>query len=204
MTAVDVTALFLGLVEGRHGHFGLESGYHGRLWFDLDPLFAEPRRVEPFVGALAASLRQYGVEAVCGPLLGGAFLAQLVAHALGAEFHFTRRGDEAEAGKLYGASYRLPAALRERVKGKRVAVVDDVMSAGSSLRATFEELRAHGAEVPVAGALLVLGTRGADFFAAHGVAVEAVARDAYQTWEPTRCPLCAAGVPLEDTAAPPA
>ena len=97
MTAADVTTLFLGLVEGRHGHFRLESGYHGRLWFDLDPLFSEPRRVEPFVGALAASLRQYEVGAVSGPLLGGALLAQLVAHALGAEFYFTRRGDDAEA-----------------------------------------------------------------------------------------------------------
>ena len=199
MTATDVTALFLGLVEGRRGHFRLESGYHGRLWFDLDPLFAEPGRVEPFVGALAASLRQYGVEAVCGPLLGGAFLAQLVAHALGAEFYFTRRVGAPAAGGLYAASYRLPAALRRRAEGKRVAVVDDVMSAGSSLRATCEELRAHGAEVPVAGALLVLGARGADFFAARGVAVEAVARDEYQTWEPAGCPLCAAGVPVEDT-----
>ncbi len=201
MTSADVTALFLGLVEGRHGHFRLESGYHGRLWFDLDPLFTEPRRVEPFVGALAASLRQYEVEAVCGPMLGGAFLAQLVAHALGAEFYFTRRADEEEAAGLYGVSYRLPAALRGRVKGKRAAIVDDVMSAGSSLRATFEELRAHGAETVAAGALLVLGKRGADFFDAHGVPVEAVARDEYQTWEPSRCPLCATGVPLDDPAA---
>jgi orotate phosphoribosyltransferase len=202
MSGVEVTELFLGLVEGRHGHFRLESGHHGRLWFDLDALFAEPRRAEPFVGALAASLRPYEVGVVCGPLLGGAFLAQLVAHALGAEFSFTERADMTQGVALYGASYRLPTALRPRVKGRRVAVVDDVMSAGSSLRATYEELRAHGAEVPVAGALLVLGTRGADFFNAHGVAIEAVAHDEYQTWEPAGCPLCVAGVPLEDVTAP--
>jgi orotate phosphoribosyltransferase len=201
MSGVEVTQLFLGLVAGRHGHFRLESGHHGRLWFDLDALFAEPRRVEPFVGALAASLRAYEVGVVCGPLLGGAFLAQLVAHALGAEFCFTERAGVTEGEGLYGVSYRLPSALRARAAGKRVAVVDDVMSAGSSLRATYEELRSHGAEVAVAGALLVLGTRGADFFAAQGVAVEAVARDEYQTWEPAGCPLCAAGVPLEDVAA---
>lgn len=202
MSGADVTALFLGLVSGRRGHFRLESGYHGRLWLDLDPLFAEPRRVEPFVGALAAALRPYAVDAVCGPLLGGAFLAQLVAHALGAEFCFTERAAVAGAGELYGASYRLPPSLRARVAGKRVAVVDDVMSAGSSLRATFEELGSHGASVVAAGALLVLGSRGADFFAARGVAVEAVARDDYQTWEPSACPLCGAGVPLEDVTAP--
>lgn len=202
MSGADVTALFLGLVSGRRGHFRLESGYHGRLWLDLDPLFAEPRRVEPFVGAFAAALRPYEVDAVCGPLLGGAFLAQLVAHALRAEFYFTERAAGAAAGELYGASYRLPPALCARARGKRVAVVDDVMSAGSSLRATYEELGSHGASVVAAGALLVLGSRGADFFAAHGVAVEAVARDEYQTWEPSGCPLCGAGVPLEDVAAP--
>ena len=201
MGETDVAALFLGLVEGRRGHFRLESGHHGRLWFDLDALFAEPRRVEPFVGALAAALRPHGVEAVCGPLLGGAFLAQLVAHALGVEFWFTERADAPRAEVFYGASYRLPSAFHARVEGKRVAVVDDVMSAGSSLRATFEELQRHGAVPVVAGALLVLGARGADYFAARGVAVEAVARDEYQTWEPTACPLCAAGAPLEDVAA---
>ena len=204
MSVHDVTSLFLGLVSGRRGHFRLESGHHGRLWLDLDSLFAEPRRVEPFVGALAAALRPYEVGVVCGPLLGGAFLAQLVAYALGAEFCFTERLDVPRAEELYGASYRLPPALRARVEGKRVAVVDDVMSAGSSLRATYEELGAHGANVVVAGALLVLGSRGADFFAAHGIAVEAVARDEYQTWEPAGCTLCAAGVPLEDVTAPPA
>jgi orotate phosphoribosyltransferase len=202
MGETEVTALFLGLVEGRRGHFRLESGHHGRLWLDLDPLFAEPRRVEPFVGALAAALRPYEVEAVCGPLLGGAFLAQLVAHALGVEFCFTERVAGPRAEGFYGVSYRLPPAFRKRVGGKRVAVVDDVMSAGSSLRATYEELRSHGATTVAAGALLVLGSRGADFFAGHGVAVEAVARDGYQTWEPALCPLCAAGVPVEDVTAP--
>jgi hypothetical protein len=53
----------------------------------------------------------------------------------------------------------------------------------------------------VAGALLVLGGAGAGFFADQGVPVEAVARDDYDLWLPATCPLCAAGVPLEDVAA---
>jgi len=81
-------------------------------------------------------------------------------------------------------------------------MVDDVMSAGSALRGTYAELRAHGAVPLVAGALLVLGSAGAGFFAEQGVAVEAVARDEYELWLPAACPLCAAGVPLEDVASP--
>lgn len=196
------TAAFLELVSGRHGHFRLESGHHGGLWLDLDPLFFDSRRIAPFVAALADALRPYAVEAVCGPLLGGAFLAQLVSQALGAEFWFTERVMPPHADSLYAARYRLPPGLSGRVYGRRVAMVDDVMSAGSALRGTFAELRAHGAEPVAAGALLVLGSAGADHFAALGVPVEAVARDAYTLWLPAECPLCARGVPLEDVAAP--
>ncbi len=138
---------------------------------------------------------------MCGPLLGGAFLAQLTAHALDAEFCFTERVMPPQAGGLYRASYRLPTAFAARLAGKRVAMVDDVMSAGSALRGTYTELRAHSAVPVVAGALLVLGSVGADFFAQSGVAVEAVARDEYELWLPAECPLCAAGLPPEDVTA---
>jgi orotate phosphoribosyltransferase len=192
------TAAFLDLVAGRRGHFRLESGHHSGLWLDLDPLFAEPKRIEPFVAGLANALRPYNVSVVCGPLLGGAFLAQLVAHSLGIEFCFTERVMPTGPGGLYRARYILPAAFTARIRGKRVALVDDVMSAGSALRGTYAELLAHDAVAVVAGALLVLGSTGADFFAEQGVAIEAVARDDYDLWLPADCPLCIAALPLED------
>lgn len=57
----------------------------------------------------------------------------------------------AKARGLYRARYRIPGALAERVAGKRFAIVDDVMSAGSALRGTYADLRAHGATCVVAG-----------------------------------------------------
>jgi orotate phosphoribosyltransferase len=133
--------------------------------------------------------------------VGGAFLAMLVAHALGVEFSFTERVLPRESGGLYRVRYVLPAAFGPHVRDRRVAMVDDVMSAGSALRGTFTELQGHGARPVVAGALLVLGSTGADYFAGNDVAVEAVARDEYELWPPGACPLCAAGLPLEDAAA---
>jgi orotate phosphoribosyltransferase len=189
---------FLDLVAARRGHFRLESGHHGRLWLDLDSLFAEPGRLAPFVTALANRIRAHGVSAVCGPLLGGAFLAQLVAQVLDVEFWFTERVIPPETGGLYRARYVLPRAVAPRVRDKRVAMVDDVMSAGSALRGTFVELREHGAKPVVAGALLVLGSAGDSYFAEQRIAVEAVARGEYDLWLPTECPLCAGGVPVED------
>jgi orotate phosphoribosyltransferase len=198
----DTVAAFLKLVAGRCGHFRLESGYHSQLWLDLDPLFAEPRRVDPFVTTLSSLLRPYDLAAVCGPLLGGAFLAQLVAHALEVEFYFTERVMPPQNSSLYQVCYRLGPALGSRIRGKRIAMVDDVMSAGSALRGTFTEIQAHGAVPVVAGALLVFGSIGTDFFSRHNVPVEAVARDEYQMWLPAECPLCAGGQPLEDVTLP--
>jgi orotate phosphoribosyltransferase len=188
----------LRLVAGRQGHFVLESGYHSRLWLDLDGLFTDTRAIEPYVAVLADGLSRYDVSGVCGPLLGGAFLAQLLAQRLGIEFSFAEREQAAEGSGLYRARYRVPSALAGRLAGRRVAIVDDVMSAGSALRGTYADLQAHGATCVVAGALLVLGSAGADYFAGVGIPVEAASRQVFELWDPARCPLCAAGVALED------
>ena len=197
-----IATSFFELTSARRGHFQLESGHHSELWFDLDALFAAPKRIEPFVDQLVASLRQFKVAAVCGPLLGGAFLAQLLAHALEVQFCFTERVMPRDTSGLFRARYVLPAAFRAGLRDQPVAIVDDVMSAGSALRGTYTELQTHGATIVVAGALMVLGDTGASFFAKRKVAVEAVVRESYSLWLPSECPLCAGGTPIENVAAP--
>jgi orotate phosphoribosyltransferase len=188
---------FLELAAGRRGHFRMESGYHSALWLDLDALFAAPARVRPLVTKLAESLRPYRVDAVCGPLLGGAFLAQIVAEALTAEFWYAQPAAPSGTTGLFQARYELPPAFAGRLPNARVAIVDDVISAGSSLRATDAALRQRGAHVVAVGALLALGHVGTTHFAEQGVPVEAVAHAEFEMWAPAECPHCAAGVPLE-------
>lgn len=196
-------AAFLSLVDGRRGHFQLESGHHGTLWLDLNGLFADAERIAPFVTELAEALRRHNVDMICGPLLGGAFLAQQVAQVLRVPFCFTERRMESDAAGLYPARYVLPRIFHDRVRAKRIAIVDDVVSAGSALRGTLAELVSHGAIVAGAGALLQLGDTGAALLAAEGVRVEAVARDEYALWSPGNCPLCESTVPLERPASSP-
>lgn len=186
----------LDLAGSRRGHFAMESGYHSSLWFDLDALFDDGSRVDPFVDQLAAKLTAYDLEAVCGPATGGAKLAELIAGRLGCAFAFTEPGPAGVAG-LFKARYILPPECADRLRDKRVVLVDDVMSAGSSLRATFAEVEASGARTVVIGALHVLGGAGVDFFLQRGLTVETVGRGDYEMWRPDRCPLCAAGAPLE-------
>src|SRR5712692_2688239 len=104
-----MTDTIFNALPARQGHFLLESGYHTDLWLTLDALFVSPRRVAPLVTALASRLRAHGTGAVCGPLLGGAFLAHAVATVLDVDFYFAEPvAGEAPSG-FFEAQYRLPA-----------------------------------------------------------------------------------------------
>lgn len=200
MTEIAVST-FLELAAVRNGHFRMESGLHSAVWLDLDALFASPGRVEPFIAVLADVLRPFRVDAVCGPLLGGAFLAQRLAQMLETEFWYTEPAAPAVREGLYRARYRLPRAFANRLSRPRVALVDDVMSAGSSLRATYSEL--HGStDVVAVGSLLQLGTVGASYFGELRIPVRTVVQQAFEMWSSAECPHCANGVPLESVAGP--
>jgi len=198
VTPKGLSADLLSLASPRHGHFRLESGHHANLWLDLEGLFVQPALVRPFVTHLARALRTHKVVGVCGPLVGGAFLAQMLASALKAEFFFTERVLPGEGDGLYQAQYHLPPAARGRERDKRFAIVDDAISAGSAVRATYAELQGHGADPVVIGALLVMGSAASPYFAERGVPIEAVTRVPFDLWVPAECPLCASGQALAD------
>ena len=182
----------------RRGHFLLESGYHTDLWFTLDALFVAPHEIAPQVASLADKLQPYEISAVCGPLLGGAFLAHAVAAHMGVRFYFSEHAPLKTGGGLFAAEYRLRPELRRMVRNERIAIVDDVISAGSSVRATASELDAAGASTVVVGALVLLGTRATAYFSDRGVPLVAVAEEEFNLWAPSECSLCRTGARLEN------
>jgi orotate phosphoribosyltransferase len=158
----------------------------------------QPGRVERFAAALAGRVGPYGIDLVCGPLVEGAFVGLMVASQLAAEFCYTERQAPPQTEALYPVEYRLPPALRGRVRGKRVAIVNDVTNAGSAVRGTLADLQACGARLVAIGSLLVLGDAASRFAAENRVPLETLATLPNALWAPSDCPLCAAHVPLED------
>jgi len=188
------------LFAARRGHFRYESGHHGDLWLDVPRLYLRPARLRRFADGLAARLAAHGFDAVCGPMVEGALLGQMVAEAMDAEFYFAEQFARPQGGGdgLYPVGYRLPPPFRAEARGKAVAVVDDVVNAGSAVRGAFADLLACGARPVAVGALLVLGRSAADFASGEGVALESLAWLPNTLWEPSACPLCAAGSSPED------
>jgi orotate phosphoribosyltransferase len=184
------------LLSRREGHFALESGPHGVLWLDLERLLLHPEQVRPLACTLAERLAPHGVDAVCGPLVEGAFVGLLVASALGVPFSYSERRMHPGAQGLFPVDYRIPDPLRPEVGGKRVAVVNDVINAGSAVRGTLDDLAACGAAPVAVGTLAILGRAAHDLAAERGLALETLASFPNEIWEPAACPLCAEGVPL--------
>jgi len=160
-----------------------------------------PQPVQRLAAQLAAQLEPYAVEMVCGPLVGGAFIAQMVAEALNVEFCYSERFVQPERNTLFPVQYLVPGGLRKNVEGKRAAILDDAISAGSAVRGTLADLLVWGAKPVVVGALLVIGSISSSFFASQNMPLENLTEVSSNLWEPSQCPLCASNTPLEDIGA---
>jgi len=176
----------------RFGHFAYESGDHGDTWLSLELLFVDPQWLQRSAGLLAERLRRFSPDVVCGPLVGGALVAQPVAAALGARFVYAER--QVSAG---GPMYFVPPVARPTLAGRRVLIVDDVINAGSATRACAKDIRDAGGEL-VAAASLIL-RNGADLALSErlGVAVECLHSVRWNIWPPAECPLCQKRQPLD-------
>jgi orotate phosphoribosyltransferase len=185
------------LVAARRGHFRMESGYHSATWFELGSLFDHPNKLRPFTAELAQRLAAHGPDAVCGPMTGGAKLAQLIATTLNIECFEAERSVSDDATGMFPVKYRIPEAQRKRAHGRSVAIVDDAISAGSAVRGTYADLIACGSRPVALGALIVFGDVALRFAAESGVALEAIETMPFDMWLPAECPHCTAGVAFD-------
>jgi orotate phosphoribosyltransferase len=184
----------LDAVAASRGHFLYESGHHGDLWLNLDALFVDARRARSWASALARRAMACHPEFVCGPLTGGAFLAQSLAAEMGAGFAFAER-IVSEAGAV---QYRIPRSLREGLGSKRVLLVDDAVNAGSAWLSTLVDLEDCHSELAGLACLLTLGEAASHIAGQRGVPLLTLLSLERGMWAPEACPLCSAGVPLEN------
>ena len=189
---------FQELLTINRGHFALESGLHGDVWFDLENVFLRPALLQPFIDRLAGMLSKYDLSAVCGALVGGAFVGYAVANLLGIDFFYTEREVSDTADGAFAVRYRLPKPIRHAVAGRRIGVMDDVINAGSAVTKTYHELRSYGANPVVMACLLTVGGPSPKQLSAEYQPIESLEHLKSSLWHPNSCPLCESGVPLKD------
>ncbi|MFH0882438.1 MAG: orotate phosphoribosyltransferase [bacterium] len=156
------------------GHFKLASGLHSDRYVEKFRLLERPDVTEMLVRELAARVRKYQPEVVVGPVTGGVILSYEMARQLGTKAYFTEKATD--GGMVLRRGFD--------VRGKRVLLVEDIVTTGGSVLKTAEAVRQAGGEV-VAFAILV--NRSSGRFQPEAP-VEALVTLEIQTWQPDALP----------------
>ncbi len=166
------------------GHFLLTSGRHSPAYWEKFQVLQWPQQTEQLCRALADHYRSANVEVVVGPTTGGIILAYEVARQLGVRGLFVEN-DPDQPGKR---------ALRRGFQirpGERVLIVDDVLTAGTSIREVLAALAPFQPDIVGIG-VLIDRSQQADF----GVPLHGLLHLTVPSYAPADCPLCADGQPL--------
>ena len=134
----------------------------GILFYDISTLLRHADAWQVAMGRMARAVLPYQPDLLAGIESRGFLIAAPLALKLGCGFVMLRK-----RGKLPGATTGLDYALEygaDRIeiqadaigRGQRVVVVDDLLATGGTLAAGIALLRAAGAEVPAAAALIEL------------------------------------------------
>lgn len=174
-------------------HFVYISGSHGSGWIDKDAVFVDLGRLKRLGELLAEIVGDFHADYLCGPATGGLIVAQWTAAALGRPAIFADHAASHAAGDLRGR-FILRRGYDRLVPGRRVLVVDDVVSSGHSIRQTAEAVRA--AEGQVIGAAAFVHRGNVD---AAGIGVPEyryLLEYDIPEWPAAECPLCRSNVPI--------
>ncbi len=146
------------------GKFRLRSGATSDEYFDKYLFESDPELLREIAQALVGLLPDE-VEAVAGLELGGVPLATVVSQLSGLPALFVRK-----QAKTYGTR-RL--AEGGEVAGRRLVVIEDVISSGGQVVASCRALRELGAEIGAVVCVLDRESGGAANIAAEGLELRA-------------------------------
>lgn len=173
-------------------HFVYTSGRHGPEYINLDLLFPDAELMfamckmlaEPFAGSF---------DTVASPAVGGVVLAELTALAASTPDNrvFAVWADKTRDGLVFDR-----AGFASYIHGHRILLVEDLLTTGGSLARVGAEAIECGGDLVGAS---VICNRGKVTAKSLGVPrLESLVDVDFEAYDPGRCPLCAAGVPIVD------
>ena len=192
MTEEQVLEVLQKVGAFRAGHFVFVSGLHADTYVNKNAMYPYTREMSALCKRIAERFVGKNIEAVVGPATGGIILSQWVAYHL----------SELEGREVYstyadkdGEGFVIKRGYDELMKGKKVIVVEDLVTTGGSLRKVIEAARGAGAEV--AGAVAVCN-RGDVTKEMIGNPTEFISllNVNLEQWPAEDCDLCKRGIPV--------
>lgn len=165
-----------------NGHFLLTSGRHSNQYFQCAKVLQYPDKTEFICEAIANYFKDYSIDTILSPAMGGIIVGQEVARQLGKRSIFAEREDS----KL---TLRRGFSLRQ---GEKVLICEDVVTTGGSVFELIEIVKKVGAELVGVGMLVDRSNGKVNF----GVPQVSSIQLEVVSYLPEECPLCKKDIEL--------
>ncbi|MHB8146312.1 MAG: orotate phosphoribosyltransferase [Vulcanimicrobiaceae bacterium] len=182
MPAFDLSAALHERGALLDGHFRLSSGRHSERFIQKFRILEDPRLVEEVARGIVDAFRAVRPTIVVSAAVGGIVLGYEVARQLGTLAIFVEKEDG------------IPKLRRnfQLTADDRALIVEDVVTTGMSVREVIDVVQRHQGHVAGIGIIVKRGD--ADF----GVPTRALLDLPIVSYDPSECPQCASGVPIDD------
>ncbi len=164
------------------GHFLLTSGRHSNMYFQCAKVLQFPEYTEQVCRIISDYFKDYEIDTVISPAMGGIIVGQEVARQLNKRSIFAEREDK----KL---------TLRRGFtidKGEKVLVCEDVVTTGGSVFEVIDIVKAQGGEVAGVGFIVDRSNGKVNF----GYPQQSTMKMEVISYTPDECPLCRENIPL--------
>lgn len=186
------------------GHFLLSSGRHSNRYINKDALYAIPNLFAQVINSFSDILAccedddiEYNI--ITGPAIAGAVLAAPIAVKLNKIFVYSEKAVSNEF-----VSYPIKNIVNKNImkfnrgydkiiEGKKVVIVEDIITTGASVQKTIDAIRLCGGECVV-----VLAIWNRTRWKPKGIEVISLVNELVESWSSVDCPLCKMGVFLTD------
>ncbi|MGE5430241.1 MAG: orotate phosphoribosyltransferase [Syntrophomonadaceae bacterium] len=182
LTDSKILEIFLETGALLNGHFRLTSGRHSSQYFQCAKVLQYMNHTEVICSIIANYFKNYEIDTVIAPAIGGIVVGQEVARQLGKKSIFAEREDK-ELTLRRGFTIN---------PGEKVLVCEDVVTTGGSVFEVIDIVRKMGGEVVGAGMIVDRSNGKVDFGVPQvsGLKLDVV------SYTPEDCPLCQQGIPI--------
>ncbi|MGE5399692.1 MAG: orotate phosphoribosyltransferase [Ignavibacteriales bacterium] len=182
ITDNQIMDIFLETEALLNGHFRLTSGRHSNQYFQCAKVLQYMNYTELICSKIADFFKNFEIDTVIAPAIGGIVVGQEVARQLGKKSIFAEREDKE-------LTLRRGFVINP---GERVLVCEDVVTTGGSVFEVIDIVKKYNAEVVGVGMVVDRSNGKVQFGVPQvsGLKLDVV------SYAPEDCPLCRENIPI--------
>ncbi len=182
LTEAEILEIFKKTEALFEGHFLLTSGRHSDKYFQCTKVLQYPEYIEQLCSIIANHFKNYEIDTIISPAIGGLVVGQEVARQLNKRFIFAERENKT-------LTLRRGFSLSE---GEKVLICEDVVTTGGSVFEVIDIVKNNNAEVAGVGFIVDRSNGKVDFEFPQisTLKMEVV------SYLPEECPLCKEGMEI--------